>query len=311
MNQKGIIAEKADAFFIGVCFRIENTGEFLPFDKCEFSRMLRQKFLAMRLEKLDFSTQFRYRLHVDFLQKECITRHVRCQDIEWFFNGISDAPKQIVDLVFRSKTGRPAAMPFAFPSHQGLIAPLWRRWPGVFDVPSLCVGAGMPDAVDGLIGAYRGHLGQTYGHSLVGMVFLCVPLGLVLWFALHAAARRLRPVSKSGFFARSWNMGLEAFAEGIGPPDFKRRWWRVVWCLGLGAFSHLFFDLISHGGFPWLMPWVPKIRIFPDWWYITWARLPVPGYEKAYDVGPHLTVWIFLSALGIYLLFRPAFKSSR
>ena len=98
-------------------------------------------------------------------------------------------------------------MPFAFPSHQGLIAPLWRRWPRAFDIPALSVGAAMPDVVDGLIGAWRGHLGQGLGHSLAGMVFLCVPGGLMLWFGLHAAARRLRPVSRDSFLARSWNLG--------------------------------------------------------------------------------------------------------
>lgn len=200
-------------------------------------------------------------------------------------------------------------MPFAFPSHQGLVAPLWRRWPNAFDVPALCVGAAMPDVVDGLIGAWRGHLGQGFGHSLVGLAFLCVPGGLIFWFGLHAVVRRLRPVSRGGFLARAWNLGLDAFARGIGPANFAHKWWRILLCLGLGTFSHLFVDLISHGGFPWLLPWVPKMRIFPDWWYITWAHIAVPGYQKPYAIGPHFTVWAFLSALGIYLLFRPAFRT--
>ena len=199
-------------------------------------------------------------------------------------------------------------MPFGFPSHQGLIAPLWRRWPNAFDVPALCVGAAMPDVVDGFMAIRQGHFGQGIGHSLVGLVFLCVPGGLILWFGLHIVARRLRPVSRAGFLARAWNLGLDAIAHGIGPAGFARKWPRILWCLGLGAFSHLFFDLISHGGFPWLLPWVPKLRIFQAWWYIEWARVDVPGYKDAYPIGPHYMVWLFLSALGIYLLFRPAFR---
>jgi hypothetical protein len=199
-------------------------------------------------------------------------------------------------------------MPFGFPSHQGLIAPLWRRWPDAFDVPALCVGAAMPDVVDGFTVIWRGHFGQDIGHSLVGLAFLGVPAGLLLWLLLHTAAQRLGHLSRNGFWARVWNRGLGAFHNGIRPADFTRHWWRVLWCLAAGGFSHLCFDLISHGGFPWLMPWVPKIRIFPQWWYATWAHVSLPGYEEPFDVGPYLTVWLFLSFLGIYMLLRPAFR---
>ena len=39
------------------------------------------------------------------------------------------------------------AMPLAFPSHQGLILPVARRWPAYFDGLAMCVGATMPDVV--------------------------------------------------------------------------------------------------------------------------------------------------------------------
>jgi hypothetical protein len=60
-------------------------------------------------------------------------------------------------------------MPLSFPSHQGLIAPLWRRWPAAFDVPALCAGAAMPDVVDGVAATWRGHFGQGIGHSYDGL----------------------------------------------------------------------------------------------------------------------------------------------
>lgn len=199
-------------------------------------------------------------------------------------------------------------MPFGFPSHQGLIAPLWRRWPAAFDVPALCVGAGMPDVIDAFRVYWYGHFAQGIGHSLVGLLCFGMPAGLVLWAVLHAAARRVGFLPAAGFWTRAWNLGLASFRNGVKPAGFLRQWRLVLWSLGAGGFSHLCFDLISHGGFPWLMPWVPKIRIFPDWWYVTWARIPVPGYEEPYAVGPYLTVWLFLSFLGIYLLLHPAFR---
>src|SRR4051812_30472792 len=83
-------------------------------------------------------------------------------------------------------------MPLAFPSHQGLILPIVRLCPRAFDVAALCVGAAMPDVVDGVIGfARHGHLGQGIGHSLAGVGLLCWPGGLLLTWALTAADRRM------------------------------------------------------------------------------------------------------------------------
>jgi hypothetical protein len=134
---------------------------------------------------------------------------------------------------------------------------------------------------------------------------------VVLWFVLHAAAHRLGPLRDFGFLARVWNLGLEAMARGIAPERFTREWRRVLGCLGIGGFSHLLFDIISHGGFPWLMPWVPKIRIYPSWWYVPWLRIPFPGGEEPYEIASHSVIWLCLSVVGIYLLFRPAFQKRR
>lgn len=198
-------------------------------------------------------------------------------------------------------------MPFAFPSHQGLIAPIWRRWPAAFDIPALFVGAAMPDVIDGLSAIGRGHFGQDIGHSLVGLPFLCVPVGLAIWFLLHFGARLLGRVNASGFLARLWNLGIASMQAGIKPAQFLRNWWRVVWCLAAGTASHLLVDLVSHGGFPWLLPWVSKLPIYPTWWYVPWVRVSIPGLLSR-NVALHNAIWLVFSAVGIYLLFRPAFR---
>lgn len=203
-------------------------------------------------------------------------------------------------------------MPFAFPSHPGLIAPLWRRWPRLFDMPAMCVGAAMPDVVDGAIGIARRHLGQTWGHTLVGMVFLCVPFGVPLWAGLHAFARRAPRAMGEGFWRRAWNMGVNAIAMAPGPSQFLRIWPLILWSLLVGAFSHLFFDLLSHGekhaGFNWFRPWQVELHLFPDWWSHTWWDMPIPGYPGGYPLAPHFLSWCFFSALGAWLLLRPALR---
>lgn len=195
-------------------------------------------------------------------------------------------------------------MPFAFPSHQGLIAPLWRRWPGLFDVPALFIGAAMPDVVDGIIGATRGHLGQGLGHSLIALPLLCVPGGLVLWWLARIAGRHLSLCRCDNFLARTWNAGVVSVRVSPVPGTRLRQAVVIGLSMGLGVFSHLLFDLISHGGFVWFYPWMPKTKIFPAWWYVVWTEVSLPGY-KQYAIGPHFLVWIFLGVLGIVLLFYP------
>ncbi len=172
-------------------------------------------------------------------------------------------------------------MPLTFPSHQGLVAPLWRRWPETFNALALCVGAAMPDIVDGALALYHGSLGQRHGHSLVGLVALCLPLGLLLRWLLARCWIRLNP----------------------GPEDAKR-FWRITLSVSVGSFSHLAFDFISHGDSKWLYPWYETARIFPAWWYSEWFRIPLPLYDTPYSVGPHLVAWLGLSALGIVMFFR-------
>lgn len=198
-------------------------------------------------------------------------------------------------------------MPFAFPSHVGLIAPLWRRWPGIFDMPALCIGAMMPDVVDGAIGITRGHLGQTWGHTLLGMTFLCVPFGVPLWMGLHRWVARARLKAGEGFWARSWNHGVVSVRAAAG-----RGWGVVLWSLLVGAFSHLFFDLLSHGekhgGFKWLRPLDVHVDLFPAWWNHEWFRMPVPGYQNGYAFAPHFIAWCAFSLLGAWMLIRPLLR---
>ncbi|HPO15838.1 MAG TPA: DUF4184 family protein [Candidatus Hydrogenedentes bacterium] len=194
-------------------------------------------------------------------------------------------------------------MPFAFPSHQGLIAPLWRRWPGRFHVLGLCVGAATPDIVDGIMGPiFKGGLGQWLGHTLVGLFVFCVPVGiLVTWLMAHSGNWLLKWTQKP--WAIWYSTHLIEWNSIPRRIVWKR--WFVVFSVWLGALSHLFFDFISHGRFLWLYPWYEDKHFFPEWWYVAWFRLPLPGYRESYPVGPHLMVWLFLGILGAVMLFWP------
>ena len=175
-------------------------------------------------------------------------------------------------------------MPLAFPSHQGLIAPLWRRWPKHFDALALCVGAAAPDIVDGITGPFRGGLGQWYGHSLFGLFVFCWPLTVLLTLGFAPLAKR-------------WLIG-----------EWNPTWRVFLISSWLGAFSHLFIDFLSHGNFLWFFPWYTNPHFFPSWWYIKWGEISLPGYRNPYPFGPHLIVWIVFGVVGIIMFFWPWLK---
>lgn len=171
----------------------------------------------------------------------------------------------------------------------------------------------MPDAVDGVGGILlRGHLGQWYGHTLLGMHVFCLPFGIALtwatlWLGRWLAQPRLSPTPRWPKRLGAWLLSLHT------PPPQAGPWGRfgfVLISLWVGTFSHLFFDLVSHGGFRWFYPWHKNIRLFPDWWYARWLEISPPGYIK-YPIGPHFMVWLFLSILGLIMLFWPWIRPNR
>jgi hypothetical protein len=173
-----------------------------------------------------------------------------------------------------------------FPSHQGLILPLWVRYPRRFEAVALCVGATMPDLVDFAAWPFRGELGHWMGHSLFGLMLACIPVGI----ALTWLARRYTPRS-----LRSRLEDPRAPAPTVGGD---------VLSVGIGALSHIVFDLVSHVSFLLLWPFYVRNDVLPDWWTQAWTTVSLPIYQKAYPIGLHAIAWIVLSGAGIYLFLR-------
>lgn len=193
-------------------------------------------------------------------------------------------------------------MPFTFPSHQGLIAPIWRKWPHRFDIPAMFIGSAMPDIIDGLVSLTRGYLGQSIGHSLIALPLLCIPGGLLLLHCLRRYARVIPMAKGNTWIVRSWNDCVDYLRRSS---ECRPSIGCVIYSLSVGGFSHLFFDLISHGKFTWLYPWWTSKDIFPRWWHAAWVHVVVPGYKNPYPIGVHFLIWVFLSLVGIWILFYP------
>lgn len=223
-------------------------------------------------------------------------------------------------------------MPWGFPSHQGLILPIWTRWPHLFHGLALCVGAGVPDIVDGAVGIARGRLGQGIGHSLVGLALLSVPVGLLATGLIRAfwyryVLPRRKPGSGESWFElldESARVRREADGARSSTPAAPRSWrfWpargdliRQSISVFVGAVSHVFFDFISHDTFGLLRPWREVPNWFPGWWRHRWGAVDLLVYENPYPIAPHTLVWFVLSVGGalsyVRLLRRRAATAQR
>src|SRR5262249_22248589 len=194
-------------------------------------------------------------------------------------------------------------MPLGFPSHQGLLAPLWRRWPGRFAVLALWVGALVPDVVDGTENiARRGRFEQWLGPSLLGAALGGGPPGRAPAAAVGRPAGRPAAVAPRGpprrlgrTLRRAAAFALAVDADGR-PPRAAARLRVDAIAVWIGALSHLFFDLLSHERSRLFWPFADDPAWFGAWWRTAWFRASAPGYPD-YPIGPHFVSWLLLSAL--------------
>lgn len=191
-------------------------------------------------------------------------------------------------------------MPLAFPSHQGLIVPLWHRFPNQFNVLALYVGAAIPDAVDGTLAPLKGGLGQWYGHTLLGSFVLCIPFGLVAtWLCLKLGKGVTR--TRWGRWAGNGIVSSYSFPAGLSG---TRRGYLLVWSVWIGALTHDLIDFITHKQMVFLLPWYESNDFFPAWWSREWFTIWLPGYKNPYSVGWHWVAWLILGTVGILMYLR-------
>lgn len=157
-------------------------------------------------------------------------------------------------------------MPFTF-SHPALVLPLQKVSRNVFSLTGLVVGSITPDF------EYFIRMGMhtSISHTLDGLFWFDLPLGLLLTFVFHNLIRnplyenlplRLR-MRVSDYKSFNWNT------------YFKAHWLNVVLSVLVGAATHLFWDAFTHNRayFVQLFPvlnidvivvmgeWIPVYRI--------------------------------------------------
>lgn len=136
------------------------------------------------------------------------------------------------------------------PAHAAAVIPL-RQWKACFWLSPLVVGSMAPDY------AYFIYLPQQYrnvGHSALGLVLFCIPVGLAVLYAYHA------------FFKRPLVLLMPRILRDklwphCGPfPVLPLR--RLAWCAALiylGAVTHVLWDGVTHDD-GWAVREWPQIR---------------------------------------------------
>ena len=128
-------------------------------------------------------------------------------------------------------------MPFTF-AHPALVLPLnaWsRKW---FSLTGLVVGSLTPDFEYFLRMRLAGH----FSHTLPGILFFDLPIGLLLAFVFHNIVRN----SLLDNLPRPLASRLSPFKNFNWNEYFRRNWLVVLISILIGTGSHIFWDGFTH-----------------------------------------------------------------
>jgi hypothetical protein len=128
-------------------------------------------------------------------------------------------------------------MPFTF-SHPAIVLPLTslrRQW---VSLTGLIIGSLIPDFEYFL----RMRITSNYSHTIDGLFWFDLPLGLLLAFIFHNIVRDSLVDNLPTFLKTR----LSAFRQFDWNKDFKKRWLVIIVSILIGASSHIFWDSFTH-----------------------------------------------------------------
>jgi hypothetical protein len=202
-------------------------------------------------------------------------------------------------------------MPFTFP-HPAIVLPLTylpRQW---FSLTGLVIGSLTPDFEY----FFRMRIKSNYSHTIDGLFWFDLPLGLLFAFIFHNIVRdslfdNFPSILKSRFLAFrhfDWN------------GHFKKKWFVVTISILIGAASHIFWDGFTHdhGYFVQTIPalqnsmnflggQIPILKIlqhsstFIGGLVIAYAIYKLPTY-KTENENINLNYWAILAGLTLAII---------
>ncbi len=128
-------------------------------------------------------------------------------------------------------------MPFTF-SHPAIVLPFGWIGQRYFSMTALIIGSMTPDFEYFL----RLKVRSDFSHTLFGVFWFDLPLGIILCFVFHLLVKKLLFKNLPSFLQSRFNN----FIDFDFIDYFKKHFLIVIFSLLLGAFSHLFWDGFTH-----------------------------------------------------------------
>jgi hypothetical protein len=128
-------------------------------------------------------------------------------------------------------------MPFTF-SHPAIVLPLYyapKRW---ISLTGLIIGSLTPDFEYFI----RMNVDSFYSHSVAGIFYFDLPIGILLAFLFHQIIRDSLYDNMPGFIKSR----VAVFKEFHWNWYFRKNWLVVIISVIIGAASHLFWDSFTH-----------------------------------------------------------------
>jgi hypothetical protein len=175
-------------------------------------------------------------------------------------------------------------MPFTF-SHPALVLPASRLSKQIFSMTGLIIGSMTPDFEYFI----RMNVGSVYSHTLEGLFYFDLPLGIVLCFIFHDIVRNdlinnLPVKLQERFYVLknfNWN------------DHFRKKWPFILLSIVVGAASHILWNSFTH-------PYGYFVLKLP----ILNARIHLPGFKiTVYNFSQNISSVIGL-ALVLFFVYR-------
>lgn len=128
-------------------------------------------------------------------------------------------------------------MPFTF-AHPAIVLPLNylpKRW---ISLTGLIIGSMVPDFEYFI----RMRVKSDYSHTVPGLFWFDLPLGLMLAFVFHNLVRNHLFANLPPFLRRRW----QVYQQFNWNSYFSKNWFVVIVSLVTGSASHLFWDAFTH-----------------------------------------------------------------
>ena len=174
-------------------------------------------------------------------------------------------------------------MPFTF-SHPALVLPLKflpRQW---FSMTGLVIGSLTPDFEYFI----RMRIQSDYSHTLGGLFWFDLPLGIIIAFIFHNIVRDSLFDNLPAFLKLRFN----SFKQFNWNNYFKANWFVVIISILIGGFSHIFWDSFTHEQ-GYFVKTIPQFNLTTEFFGLEIPILKIIQHTSTLLGGLVIAIYVF------------------